>query len=231
MSKPHRRKGTCAYCGRTGPVTRDHVVPRAIFARPYPRHPVIVPACAVCNNEKSKDDDYLRDLLALDFVGSRSPTAYQLLSSKVRPSFRRNSSHVLREASLNARFLHLHSPGGIYLGTYIQADLDPDHVDRALARLVRGLYYDAAQRVLPRGYGAQFSRYQPWDMGTVIDRFMGLGTPATRKIGDVFSCAFYRSEVDPFLTFWLLLFYGRVLFLASTHKGDEPGPRELQQAQ
>ncbi|MDP9073181.1 MAG: HNH endonuclease [Actinomycetota bacterium] len=46
----HTWKGACAYCGRVGPLTRDHVVPLARGGSDYIAN--ILPACRECNTSK-----------------------------------------------------------------------------------------------------------------------------------------------------------------------------------
>jgi hypothetical protein len=116
-----RRKvklGECTYCGNVTVVTRDHVVPRALFVPPYPSHLIVVPACRPCNEAKSRNEDYLRDFLTVAYRGSQSPITQTLLSQKVLRSFRRNSSELIRTAIPTTKFSPLYTHGGIYLGDY-----------------------------------------------------------------------------------------------------------------
>src|SRR5438132_859881 len=48
----------CCYCGRPA-TTRDHVPTRKLFPQPRPSDLITVPACSVCNNSSSKDEEYL----------------------------------------------------------------------------------------------------------------------------------------------------------------------------
>lgn len=57
--------GACIYCGREGPLTLDHIPPRALFAEPRPADLITVPSCQPCNVGFSKDDEYLRLVLTL----------------------------------------------------------------------------------------------------------------------------------------------------------------------
>ncbi len=59
---PQRKKkrlGICVYCGRNGPVTRDHIPPKNLFAT-RPSNLITVPACEKCNRAACKDDEYFR---------------------------------------------------------------------------------------------------------------------------------------------------------------------------
>ncbi len=84
----------CAYCGVKRGLTKDHVIPKCLFKRPLPSNMITVPACSECNNAKSKDEDYLRDMLVIDHFTSSNPTAQTLLNNKVIRSATEGSSKV-----------------------------------------------------------------------------------------------------------------------------------------
>ena len=224
MSPRRPKTGVCAYCGTQGKVTRDHVIPRALFVRPYPKNPIIVPACRPCNKGKSHDEDYLRDFLALDYRGSQSPVAQELLRGKVPRSLARSSSELLRVAMRTIRARPLETRAGIYLGDYLEAPVDDDRLYRVLGLVVRGLYYSAREERLLRTYRVVVVRHDPWDYQRVCDVFLDFPSrPITRRIGDgqVFWCAFRVATEDPQITLWQLWFYDRVLFSASSEPSSE----------
>ena len=70
-------KITCAYCGgkfERSKLTRDHVVPSCLFEPLKPTKPITVLACGVCNNnEKFRNDAFLRDMVAADPVVAVEP--------------------------------------------------------------------------------------------------------------------------------------------------------------
>ena len=206
----------CTYCCNETEVTRDHVVPRALFVGAYPSDPVIVPSCRPCNVGKSRDEPYFSDYLTLDLGGSQSPTAMELFQTKVRRSHLKDKSELIRSVIDTAEVKPLYSSGGVYLGHYPQAPINAQRIVSVLQLMVRGLYYDCCKELLPQSCHIEVFRHNPWDQQGVIDRFFAQGTPATRKIGDVFACGFYRAKDNPTATFWLLIFYGRVLFSATT---------------
>jgi hypothetical protein len=142
-------------------VTRDHVVPRALFVPPYPSHPVIVPACRSCNQAKARHEDYLRDFLALDYRSSQSPITQTLFSQKVWRSLHRNSSELVRTALQTADLAPLYTREGIYLGEYPQATVDDTRLSSMLGMMVRGLYYDARKQRLPDDYDVTVLRHDP----------------------------------------------------------------------
>ncbi len=71
MSKRQRSReeGQCAYCGQHDILTVDHVIPRCLFdgvTGGVLGNAPKVDACRQCNNAKSTDDTFLRDVLVRD---------------------------------------------------------------------------------------------------------------------------------------------------------------------
>jgi hypothetical protein len=214
--KKRRRIGACTYCGATREVSRDHVVPLCLFVRPYPPCLITVPACDKCNEQKSHDDGFLRDFLTLDFRGSQSPIAQTLFHTKVLRSLDRNSSELLRSILPSVRIRPHYTPGGVYLGDAPQAALDGDRLGRAIARMVRGLYFDACGERFPDQYRIDVRFPDPSAYPAVLEALRHLHVNGPRIIGTVFGCMFAKATEDRFFTLWALWFYEKVLFAAST---------------
>jgi len=209
------------YCGTIDDVSRDHVVPRCLFIRPYLQNPITVPTCDRCNGEKSLDDAFLRDFLTIDFRGSQNPTAQALFGTKVQRSLRRNSSDLLKSTLPNVRVRSLHTRGGIYIGDFPQGQFDGDRLRRIIAKMVRGLYYDALKERIPEDYHVDVQCHDPWNYYSVLEVFKRLHMNGPRVIGNVFGCAYAKATEDRFVTLWALWFYERVLFTASTDLSSE----------
>ena len=65
--------GQCVYCGKVRVLTKDHIPPKCFFAKPRPSNLITVPSCKECNLGRSKDDEYLRFVLAYRFENSNHP--------------------------------------------------------------------------------------------------------------------------------------------------------------
>ncbi len=64
----------CAFCGgETG--TRDHCPSRVFLDEPYPENLPVVPACLVCNQGFSEDEEYLACLVSCVIAGSTEPSS------------------------------------------------------------------------------------------------------------------------------------------------------------
>lgn len=212
MEKQRKRKiRECAYCGEKKPVSREHVVPKCLFLKPYPPNLVTVPACDECNNAKSLDDDFLRDFLVCDNYVLQSPIARQIFHLKMLSSQRQGSSVVAREVIEGARLQPLYTKGGIYIGEFHTLSVDEERLKKIFERLIQGLYYDSQKRRFPSGYEMEFRRHFPWEFQRVFADLANL--KLRRKVsGQVFGCAFAKAVEDPFSTAWLFWFYERIMF-------------------
>jgi len=61
--KKKRRNESCVYCGLQAN-SKDHVPPRCLLEKPYPKNLITVPACKSCNNDFSRDEQYFMVVLS-----------------------------------------------------------------------------------------------------------------------------------------------------------------------
>lgn len=168
MSKKGQRKiGQCIYCGNVAQISKDHVIPKSLFVRPLPSNLITVPCCDSCNNNKSQNDDFLRDLLTTDVFGNQHPTAQQIFQEKVLRSNERNSSTIAKIVSKEARTEPFYTRKGIYLGNIITAPIEPERVKTIFTTIIRGLYFDARHQQIPDSYDFEIRRFYPWEFNEV----------------------------------------------------------------
>ena len=80
--KGQPRTGVCAYCGKHGEISRDHVIPRCVFEGAVPPDIPIVLVCRTCNGVlKGRGDTYLRDVLAPDCATLQHPVAQRAFAA------------------------------------------------------------------------------------------------------------------------------------------------------
>ena len=93
-SKKFKNK-TCAYCGVSGvSETGDHIFARQFFMERDRAHLAQVPACASCNNEKSKLENHLLQVLPL---GSIHESASEMVQTLMPKRAARQENRVLQE--------------------------------------------------------------------------------------------------------------------------------------
>jgi hypothetical protein len=226
--KRKSKKGQCIYCGITTKLTKDHVIPKGLFVRPYPSNLITVPACSDCNEAKSKNDDFLRDFLICDAFASNSPIAQSIFDEKMTRSITRNSSQFSRIAMSEARYEPLLTRAGIYLGTFPTIPIDEERIKNIFSVIVRGLYYDARHKRIPDNYIFEVLGYRPWDFKQVWEYYKKLHLNGPRVLGKVFGCAFVYAEEDEFITTWLMWFYESVFFSVSSNNPEFQMPSVTQ---
>ena len=231
MGKPKIRE--CAYCGQTMETTRDHIIPLCLFEQPYPNNLITVPACRQCNNAKSRDDDFLRDLLTSDIYGNTHPIAQRIYQNKMLSSVRQGSSSMAKDVIENATSEPFYSHDGVYLGEAISAPCEQERMCSVFSALVRGLYYNAHRQQLPNDYDFEITRFHPPQFAEFqFDIGQTLTLSETRSWGDVFSFSFASfAREDSFTTIWLMCFYEQVCIAVTAIKPqfnlNEAGERIL----
>lgn len=133
MSK--RPKGEiCIYCVNRPGVTWDHVVARSFFLVKRRGDLPKVPACAECNGEKSKLENYLAAVLPF---GGRHAEATENLESMVPGRLAKNAKlhrHLARQRSRAAT----KTSSGLYVPT-IAVPFDGEKFEALIVFIVRGL--------------------------------------------------------------------------------------------
>jgi hypothetical protein len=206
--KLKRKIKECAYCGEIKKVTKDHVVPQCLFTQPYPENLITVPACRECNQAKSKNDEFLRDLVTSDIYGHQSPIAKAIFNDKVVRSSRNNRSLMAKEFLPRVSLEPFYTKGGVYLGHFPSATVDPERITTIFSTMARGLYYDHRRERIPSNYSFEVLRYHPWDFKNVYDSLSKMHLNGPRVLGSIFGCAYVSAQEDPPTTLWLMWFYG-----------------------
>lgn len=214
MSK-QKRRNICVYCNKRRADTRDHVIPKCLFEKPFPPNLITVPTCSKCNGKKSKDDDYLRDYLTMDFAGSTNDTAQRIFSGKVMRSVARNRSALAKSVLQEGKEEPIHTKGGIYVGHAPTARIDEQRLIRIFDYIVRGLYYDHRKVRVSVRYPVKVSRIMPWDVERAAKDFSKFNLNSRSPLGNVFGCSYACAREDPFSTFWWMRFYDQVFFYVS----------------
>jgi hypothetical protein len=227
MSKRTRpRRGICAYCGETKPVTADHVPPKNLFRKPYPANLWTVPSCEDCNGGFSKDDEYFRLVLTLTEKAKGQPERDAVLPAAIRSLNNPRAEHF-QESLLAKVFLrHRFSPGGLYLGQRQAIAFDGRRIDRMASRIIKGLFFkvkghrfpdDHAIQIVPVGRLPTVAALDP-EIDLTFRQFIGLvSEEPPREFGKSFAFRWLQSPNGPDHTMWLLYFYDHLEFFCTTH--------------
>lgn len=216
-----KKTGVCAYCGSISEVTTDHVIPRCLYDGNVPQDVPRVTACYTCNNdEKSKDDSFLRDVLITDWHGSRHPIAQAIFRDAFARSVRRDKSEGARQA-LRATPVALTTPGGIIHDlAYIAPPEASERIDTIMARTVRGLYAAYVGGILPKASTFDVIRVRRSHVPVAaLNALLQNGEARKVRVGDgeVFACLYAYDSARPEVSSWILSFYRGVSMGVATN--------------
>jgi hypothetical protein len=226
--KGKHRSGICAYCGKSGRVTRDHIPPMGIFASPRPSNLITVPSCVACHSPWSKDDEYFRIRMCLNDQVRGHPDVTGNLESVLHALNRKEAEGMKRSLINDSRIIDVSTKGGIYLGRRSAFQVDLPRIFRVVERIVRGLYFYETKTCLALDHGVKvvsnevLSEQDSETIDVMKNTIIApLAAIAPRVIGqNTFSYRFGKCDI-PGVSAWGLVFFGRIQFIALT------GPNEL----
>jgi hypothetical protein len=224
MSKRQRSReeGQCAYCGQHDILTVDHVIPRCLFdgvTGGVPGDAPRVGACRQCNNAKSTDDTFLRDVLVRDLRLAEHPIAQTIRHGAHARSITRGKSQYPRAAS---RLRFVPSPTGSGL-LVVEPILPKERLHGIFTRLVRGLmvayeHYELASTT-------NFDVVRAVDTKVALEEARRWAADTSGMVhtvqagdGSVFWCVYYHSLTPEHLNLsqWWLRFYEHVVYWVGT---------------
>jgi hypothetical protein len=120
-----------------------------------------------------------------------------------------------------------YTKGGVYLGDFPSATVDPDRIKTIFSTMARGLYYDHRRQRIPSNYNFEVLRYHPWDFKGIYESLSQMHLNGPRVLGNVFGCAYVSAQEDPPTTLWLMWFYERLFISVSAISPAFEGDEEL----
>jgi hypothetical protein len=215
VAKGEPRVGLYAYCKRERPITRDHVVSRALFERDSDSL-IRVPSCEECQDAKEAGEEHLRDLVRIDVGGWEHEDAISQVLKIGRAHLRnpgRSTEHIMARRQIEVR-----SFGGIYLGEAFEIEWDFQPILRTMEFIVRGLWFNVIGWALPRHADVGVSFIEPLDR-TAIHRWLSPFT--VTEIFVLGNGIAHIQSIDVFRytrcdSFWRTVFNFGVLFRART---------------
>lgn len=208
------RRGVCALCGEVCLVTKEHFVMQGLWFGARPNGTLTVRTCAKCNHGASDDDEYFRNMIAIA-VSEDHPGARRLFESKVISSLRSNRK-MRQELFRGMTYRKPTTPQGLLLPTRPFYEIDAHRMDRILCKIVRGLFFKARNRPLPKSYGVYLLTHADSANVDFIQSFCSTLCPPQTFGDDVFFWRFSGDPSDENMTRWVFGFYNSVAFLAAT---------------
>ncbi|MCE9530026.1 MAG: hypothetical protein K8T89_02635 [Planctomycetes bacterium] len=203
------KKKLCMFCGKDesfGAMNVEHFVPRALWDSKRPQDTQTVPAHVACNSSFSSDNDYFRDIVALDEGAAFHPEVQKLMAGKIDRKFQKKPG-AMRISLKDLGPIPKHSKGGIYLGHAPAFTVDTVRVERVLRNIMKGVFYSVREEPLPADFQFSFAdvtHETPEAIREVIDmlppEWVGFGD-------DVFLCRYaihpkYRGIMAALLQFY-----------------------------
>ena len=217
---PKRKKeAECYLCGGNGPATKDHIFPKCLFPQPRPSDLPTAPACPECHsNTLSKDEELFRVLAASGMAYEHSQGS-RVWDQGVRPDLQGKRPGLKSLLRRLVREREVFSPGGIYLGSELCLEFDPERINNVLSKIAKGLYYLDTGQSLPEDVVilAKYGDLNPEQL-TAGDLGEAIRGANRIELGDQVVVR-WRNTVkdDPRQSLTWLVFYGTNAFLICTY--------------
>jgi hypothetical protein len=205
----------CAYCGELA-TTDDHVVAKSMLIDRS--CPAIVPACSRCNNEKSRDDEYLRDSFAFRVETFEIPSLEPLRNAAIRSSERQSVWPPSKMILSTFRRRLGRTPQGLLIPEST-VTIDSARFQRCVKWIVRGLYFRHTGDVLPSSADYQVWQYSGNDNNRVFNAtWHSASHSGPWTVGGSLAYKVMTISEVPDFSNWLLAFYDRVYFIVSVNE-------------
>ena len=217
-SKRYRNK-PCVYCGREGAAeTADHVIARAFFLDDEQVSLPKVPACAICNNAKSRLEHYVVSVLPM---GGMHRRADETIAEQVGPRLARNEA-LRRALEHGRRDRFIRGPDLIWREG-MSVPFDGQKLSELSCYIAIGLaWHHWRIQLAPTAFasGRTFSPQGAMDFESMLAHF----PPARRAEhsygnGEFSYCGGYL-DTNPNVTFWQMWFYGGVELGSHQQRGE-----------
>lgn len=212
----------CVYCGNENGITKDHIPPKALFAKPRPHDLITVPACEKCNSGFNLDDDYFKTMHLLrresagnDDVKRLLPKLYKSMKHVKASSFSRRFQKSISLVEEQSRF-------GLYLGKSAAFTISNERFSNTIERCIYGLHYFHFNQPLYEGYKvhalsiAEFNKISPILTHRhlkIIDT-VTLNPPLEIGKGrNVFKYWFKKASDSEKSSFWIISIYEKTFYI------------------
>lgn len=216
----------CVFCGKDesyGPMTREHFVPRALWDKERPQLTRTVPAHKACNKQYSDDNEYFRDVLAMEEGAKYHPEVIKLHEGTLKRKFERRFGSV-RKTLKDLRLRQMITPSGLYVGDAPSFRCNWPRLERVLRNVMKGIYYTVKNEPLPQGN--EYLINVPYDNDFVraaIEHMV-----PWQSFGDtVFMCRYGFNSKQPGAVGCLMRFYEHRLFFGISRPQGMAPPNEF----
>ncbi len=211
---------SCAYCGKSfEALTKDHIISRGLFIKPYPANLPTVKVCEPCNQEKGRNEDYLRDFLILNVEAAHNVTASTLkattLIRAIGTEEHGNTSKIVEALVVCGRLTNQYTPKGIFVRQAFTVPTNVEKRETVLSSMIRGFHFKLFHTILPASHEIQMVWVDETKVRETWQSFLEKNAQI-KSWGDVFSYQCLPTE-DQSIVAWLFLFYQTILFQCLTY--------------
>ena len=228
MSKgKKRRPGVCVYCGEDALLTDDHIPPKTLYPPELRSKLLLVSSCARCNNGASKDDEYLRTMIALSAKGQGDENLKTVSDATVRALIRPQAAGFQKSIVSGIQETFVPGPAGTFKPALV-GNVDLERFDRVVARIIRGIFsFERGVRLASEyavvNYSLEGLRRVPIEVGrqlqVMIEPIIArepkhIGGPQFIYWSD------YNPE-DPNVSMWIMVIHRHHFFIGWTVKAAD----------
>jgi hypothetical protein len=231
QQRPKPTKPICPYCGVREGTTKDHVISKCLFLSMPVKDTFTVKVCRECNEEKSKCEDYLAEVLQSHFIANQHPVATSL-TGKVFRSIDKGNSKLAKEMIEQYGPLLREYPHILDKIKHFPLTTNAERLERALQFIVRGLYAHYQKPLyLPQNCFIGVRRVGEDEMMEKLPRLCYVTPIGPHIIGDMVAIVrYYVSPEMPVESLWLITFYQSVVFTVLTSEADPSNPTQTRTA-
>jgi len=199
----------CAYCGlelSAGPVNREHFVSKCFWGGlPLPNAMKVIRVHESCNSGAKDDAEYLRDILVMTAGTPEHRNAKQAVDVAILNKMDYDATQFLKLLG-EVRTMPVVTSSGLFVGMGEAFRVDTERRNRALHRIIRGLFFLLAGRPL-----ATDTVFHELDQKTGLALLEGTGM--SQSFGDdVFQYRYHLFGEDPNCILVYLRFYQKHTF-------------------
>ncbi len=206
----------CMFCGdeiMKPDLTREHFVPKGLW--PKGSRPLGVKTCPAhrsCNSGFSGDNEYFRDVMALEEGADHHPAIRDLREGTLRRKIDERAGSIAKTLK-NLRMRPARTLSGIVLPSQPSFELDWERIKRVICNVMKGVFYVCTKQPMPQNFifsvsDANLANNQ-WDINAAK-----MMVP-WQSFGDsVFRCRYVVSQRNPIEKIACLMqFYEHRLFI------------------
>ena len=215
MKAPGPNQPVCVYCGAQEGLTFDHVPPKLLLSKPYPKNLITVPACGNCNRSFQSDDEYTRFVAANDFRAADNCDLKLKLDAIRRSLERPNARQFAGYLTAQFRPTRILSSAGSPMGR--EFEIDRKRVNATGSRIVRALFFVETGDMIPPSTNIRIAAnvgIDHTDPGVLqFARVYKLCKDhRARAIGSAFS---YVAAFGPDFSIWLMMLYDCLVWMST----------------